>query len=64
EFLLYCLQNCIILFCLPTYTIYKLEPLDVTVFSPLKQKWNDIVWERFQWGNHIVKKESFWEILQ
>ena len=38
--------------------------MDVAVFSPLKRKWTDAVWERFQWGNHTVKKTCFWEILQ
>ena len=36
----------------------------MAVFSPLKRKWTEAVWERFQWGNHIVKKENFWEVLQ
>ena len=64
EFLLYCLQHRIIPFCLPAHTTHKLQPLDVAVFSPLKRKWSEAVWERFQWGNHIMKKESFWEVLQ
>jgi len=38
EFLLYCLQNKIVPFCLPAHTTHKLQPLDVAVFSPLKRK--------------------------
>ncbi|KAG0641881.1 hypothetical protein HOY80DRAFT_1021032 [Tuber brumale] len=41
-----------------------LHPLDVALFSPLKRKWTDAVLERFQCGNHTVKRNTFWEILQ
>jgi hypothetical protein len=63
EFLLYCLQNRIIPFCLPSHSTHKLQPLDVCIFSPLKRYWTDAVWDRFQWGNHLVKNEAFWSIL-
>lgn len=36
----------------------------MAVFSPLKRKWTDAVWERFQWESHMVKKENFWKVLQ
>ncbi|KAG0637432.1 hypothetical protein HOY80DRAFT_889650, partial [Tuber brumale] len=62
--LLYCLQNQIVHFCLPVHTTHKLQHLDIAITSPLKWKWTDIVWERFQWGNHVVKRESFWEVLE
>ncbi|PWW75972.1 hypothetical protein C7212DRAFT_194701 [Tuber magnatum] len=64
EFLLYCLQNRIIPFCLPSHTTHKLQPLDVAVFSPLKHKWTKAVWERFQWGSYIVRRDNFWKVLE
>ncbi|RPA95431.1 hypothetical protein L873DRAFT_1698167, partial [Choiromyces venosus 120613-1] len=57
-------QNRIVPFSLPMHTTHKLQPLDIAVFSPLKYRWTDAVWERFQWGNYTVKKDCFWEILQ
>jgi hypothetical protein len=34
EFLEYCFQNKIIPFCMPSHSIYHLQPLDVGVFGP------------------------------
>jgi DDE superfamily endonuclease len=35
EFIKYCIEKKIILFVLPSYTTYLLQPLNVAIFQPL-----------------------------
>ena len=37
----FCKRNDVILFCFPAHASHILQPLDVSVFGPLKQFWND-----------------------
>jgi hypothetical protein len=39
----FCKNNIIILICLFPNTIHILQPLDVTVFAPLKSKWKSTI---------------------
>ena len=38
----YALKNDIILFCLPPHTTHDSQPLDTSVFGPLKKHWSDV----------------------
>ena len=37
EFIEYCLDNSIIVYCLPPHSTHLLQPLDVGLFSPLQK---------------------------
>ena len=37
----FCFDHDIILYCLPPHASHILQPLDVSVFGPMKKKWND-----------------------
>ena len=37
----YAKENQVILLCLPPHTMHESQPLDASVFKPLKQNWND-----------------------
>lgn len=43
----FCADHNIILYCLPPHSSHLLQPLDVSVFGPLKKSWNDSI-EDFQ----------------
>ncbi|XP_069358266.1 uncharacterized protein [Maniola hyperantus] len=63
----FCDQNGIILYALPANTTHMLQPADVSVFRPLKQKWKNTVrnWQvRPENINKTITKLNFCEILK
>jgi len=60
-----CKDNNIILLCLPPKTSHALQPLDVGVFKPLKNKWREVLktWAR-ESRHQNVTKEVFPKLLK
>ncbi|OCK78530.1 DDE-domain-containing protein, partial [Lepidopterella palustris CBS 459.81] len=59
EILQFCLENNILLCCLPSHTSHKLQPCDVGVFGPLKAAYRDQVELLYRGGANTVGKEHF-----
>jgi hypothetical protein len=59
EILKFCFANNIILYCLPSYTSYKLQPYDVVVFAPLKAAYYKQVKRLERGGVNTIRKEHF-----
>jgi hypothetical protein len=63
EFLLQCLNYRVLPVCLPPHTTYFSQPLDIAVFSPLKEAYSDILQQRYQQGEKGVWKGNFYYLL-
>jgi hypothetical protein len=58
EFDQYCKKNNIIALCMPPHSSHLLQPLDVGIFSPLKQAYRKAIDTNMRLGvNHIDKQE-------
>src|SRR5258708_20336589 len=57
----YCHDHHIILYCLPSHTTHALQPLDIVLFSPLKQAWAKVVASE-EFDGRKVTKVNFLEI--
>jgi hypothetical protein len=58
EFDQYCLQNNIIVVCMPAHSSHLLQPLDVNCFAVLKRSYGRLVQEKMVLGvNHIDKQD-------
>ena len=57
EILEYYIENSIILYRLPSYTSYKLQPYNVAVFAPLKSAYREQVNRLERGGVNIIGKE-------
>ena len=56
----FCAENNIILYCFPAHASHILQPLDVSVFGPLKKKWNKSINHfRNQYGVAITRSQFF-----
>ena len=54
----------IIIFCLPPHTTHELQPLDCTLFGPLKTAWADVCHSFFkQYPGQVVSKLNFLSAL-
>ena len=53
----FCAENDIILYCFPAHSSHVLQPMDVTVFGPLKKRWNEQV-EKFRREFHLALTRS------
>ena len=60
----YAKENQVILLCLPPHTTHESQPLDVSVFKPLKKNWNDVYY-RFMEQNprRVITKYNFSPLL-
>ena len=63
SFLLRCLDYRVLPVCLPPHTTNLLQPLDVSVFSPLKRAYSDILQEKYAKGERAVWKGNFYKLL-
>lgn len=63
SFLSYCLDHKIIPCCLPPHTTHRLQPLDVSIFSPYKNYYRKELGNRFAHRQYGVSKNNFYEIL-
>jgi hypothetical protein len=59
EILKFCFENNILLYRLPFYTSYKLQPCNVVTFTPLKAAYRDQVDRLEQGGVNTIGKEHF-----
>ena len=60
-----CIQNKIILFCLPPHTTHALQPLDVAVFKSLKDYFSKTVRALcFTKRNFVVTKKEFSKVVK
>lgn len=59
EALNFCFKNNIILYCLPSYIPYKLQPCDISVFTCLKDKYCNKAEKLFQGDTDMVSKQHF-----
>jgi DDE superfamily endonuclease len=64
EFQDFCSQHKIILLCLPLYTLYILQPLNIAIFSPLKYYFSRTIERRLQAGAMNFLKAEFLETYQ
>ena len=54
----------IIIFCLPPHTTHELQPLDCTLFGPLKTAWADVCHSFFkQYPGQVVSKLNFCQLF-
>lgn len=56
--------NDIHLLCLPAHTSHCLQPLDVSVYKPVKTHWKNLLDEFYLSGNNVVTKEIFPSLLE
>ena len=62
---IYSFAECdLIVFCFPSKTTHKLQPLDVVVFSPIGQGWRDHCDTQLHWGITINQYNVIPEYLQ
>jgi hypothetical protein len=59
EFDQYCTEHKIITLCMPAHTSYRLQPLDVSCYAPLKASYGHEVAELARQGIYHVDKEEF-----
>jgi DDE superfamily endonuclease len=59
EILKFCFKNNIILYRLLLYTSHKLQPCDISVFSPLKVAYRELVERLYRGGANTVGKQYF-----
>ena len=58
EFDQYCSEYSIIVLCMPSHSLYLLQPLDIGCFSVLKRSYSRLVEQKMGLGvNHIDKQE-------
>ncbi len=61
----FCIDNKIILLCLPPHTTHLLQPLDIGVFAPLAIAYKTRVHETTRYGaNYSIDKTDFLELYQ
>jgi hypothetical protein len=59
----YCIDNKIILLCLPPHTTHMLQPLDVGCFGPLAQVYKGMITDAYTFGaTYNIDKCEFLEI--
>jgi hypothetical protein len=59
----FCLENKIILLCLPPHATHMLQPLDVGIFGPLAQAYKGMITEKYSFGaTYNIDKCDFLEI--
>lgn len=59
EAQVFCFENSIILYRLPSHTSHKLQPCNVSVFTRLKDEYRDEAERLFQGGANTVGKQHF-----
>ncbi len=64
EFDQYCLNNSIIVLCMPAHSSHLLQPLDVACFSALKRSYGKLVERQMGLGVNHVDKVDFLQLYQ
>ena len=59
----FCLHHNIILYCFPPHSSHILQPLDISVFGPLKKHWNDAINDFKNKFKAAVTKHSFFQVF-
>ena len=61
----FCVNHKILLICLPSHTTHELQPLDVSYFLPLANKYRRLLGEQFNmWKSENVDKPEFIKLYQ
>ncbi|EIN09333.1 hypothetical protein PUNSTDRAFT_20880, partial [Punctularia strigosozonata HHB-11173 SS5] len=60
----YAYQHGILLFCLPSKTTHKLQPLDVGLFGPLQREWANTCDDMAAFGQSVTKDNFVETYLQ
>ncbi len=64
EFITFTLANKIISLCLPPHSTHLLQPLDVSVFGPLKQNYKKLLSEKTRFSTYNIDKTDFISLIQ
>ena len=64
EFIKFIKANKIICICLPPHSTHLLQPLDVSVFGPLKQNCKKLLPEKTRFTTYNIVKVNFISLIQ
>ncbi len=64
EFITFTRANKIICLCLPQHSTHLLQPLDVSVFVPLKQNYNKLLSEKTYFSTYNIDNTNFISLIQ
>ena len=64
EFIKFVKANKIICLCLPPHSTHLLQPLDVSVFGPLKQNYKKLLAEKTRFTTYNIDKVDFISLIQ
>ncbi len=64
EFIKFVKANKIICLCLPPHSTHLLQPLDVSVFGPLKQNYKKLLAEKIRFTKYNIDKVDFISLIQ
>lgn len=59
ELFEFCVQNSIVLYCLPPNATHIIQPCDVSIFKSLKTAWKQVVQQHKQMTNKYITKATF-----
>ena len=64
EFIKFVKANMIICLCLPPHSTHLLQPLDVSIFGPLKQNYKKLLAEKTRFITYNIDKVDFISLIQ
>ena len=64
EFISFCSEHRIHLFCIPPHTTHLLQSLDVGLFGPLQNQYSKLTDQRMSNGQGVVRKGNFLPMLR
>ena len=64
KFITFIRAHKIICLCLPTHLAYLLQPLNVSVFGPLKQNYKKLLSEKTRFSTYNIDKTDFISLIQ
>ena len=64
KFIKFTKENKIVCLCLPAHSTHLLQPLDVSVFGPLKQNYKILLAEKTRFATYNIDKADFISLIQ